>query len=294
MKKILTVILACGMAMGASAQLLWKVEGNGLEKTSYLFGTHHIAPAAWTDSVAGLNEAILAVDEVCGEIKSADMDQTAMAQKIMQMGVAPADSTLERVLAPEVYAKADSLLAALTGMQGLLQQMNGMKPTIVSTQLAALQSMIAFPDFNPTQQLDVTVMNRGEQAGKSVAGFETVEEQLDILLGEPIAIQAEDLSESIEKWDIEIVKAQQLADAYKAQNLEAVETIMFDPETGISPEHAKRLLFDRNHNWVGKLAEWMPERGILVAVGCGHLVGDQGLISLLREAGYTVTPVENN
>jgi uncharacterized protein YbaP (TraB family) len=52
-------------------------------------------------------------------------------------------------------------------------------------------------------------------------------------------------------------------------------------------------LYNRNRNWVAKLKELLPEKTLLIAVGAGHLPGDQGVINLLRKAGYTVTPIEN-
>jgi hypothetical protein len=36
----------------------------------------------------------------------------------------------------------------------------------------------------------------------------------------------------------------------------------------------------------------MPERAALVCVGAGHLPGDQGLLQLLRDRGYTVEPMK--
>jgi len=55
-------------------------------------------------------------------------------------------------------------------------------------------------------------------------------------------------------------------------------------------EELDRLVYGRNRNWVNKLQEIMPQQSLLVAVGAGHLLGEQGLITLLRNAGYTVEP----
>ena len=35
----------------------------------------------------------------------------------------------------------------------------------------------------------------------------------------------------------------------------------------------------------------MPEKGLTIAIGAGHLAGEKGLIKLLRKEGYTVKPV---
>ena len=42
-----------------------------------------------------------------------------------------------------------------------------------------------------------------------------------------------------------------------------------------------------------KLKSILPERPVTIAVGAGHLPGDNGLLDLLRKEGYTVKPVKN-
>ena len=67
MKKLLLLsILAC-VTLSSSAQLLWKVSGNGLEKPSYLLGTMHLAPAAMIDWIPGMDEALENCEVVIGE-----------------------------------------------------------------------------------------------------------------------------------------------------------------------------------------------------------------------------------
>jgi uncharacterized protein YbaP (TraB family) len=53
-------------------------------------------------------------------------------------------------------------------------------------------------------------------------------------------------------------------------------------------------LYDRNANWAKKLENLLPEKGLVIAVGAGHLPGKKGVINLLREAGYKVEPVRND
>jgi hypothetical protein len=53
------------------------------------------------------------------------------------------------------------------------------------------------------------------------------------------------------------------------------------------------LLYDRNRKWAKALDTLLHGKSLLVAVGAAHLPGDQGVISLLRRAGYTLTPVNN-
>jgi uncharacterized protein YbaP (TraB family) len=39
------------------------------------------------------------------------------------------------------------------------------------------------------------------------------------------------------------------------------------------------------------LQKWMSENSIFVAVGAGHLPGEDGLINLLKREGYRVEPL---
>jgi hypothetical protein len=50
-------------------------------------------------------------------------------------------------------------------------------------------------------------------------------------------------------------------------------------------------LKNRNENWIPVMAVMMKKRPVFFAVGAGHLAGDNGVIKLLRKAGYTLTPV---
>ena len=47
----------------------------------------------------------------------------------------------------------------------------------------------------------------------------------------------------------------------------------------------------RNRTWISKLAKQMNEKASFIAVGSGHLAGKDGLINILRQEGFQVSPV---
>jgi len=53
------------------------------------------------------------------------------------------------------------------------------------------------------------------------------------------------------------------------------------------------LLYNRNRNWIVKLKDLLPRKSMVIAVGAGHLPGENGVINLLRKEGFKVTPVKN-
>lgn len=287
---MLTLAVLLGAVTGANAQLLWKISGNGLSKPSYMVGTHHVAPISTLDSIKGFDEALESADAVYGEVVMADMNAPEAQQKMMAMAMAPADSMLTVVLTPEQFKMVDSVVQKYTMGQATLAQMAMMKPAIVGVQLAMLQSMKAFPGFNAAEQLDQEVQRRGEAAGKKIGGLETVDFQLNMLLGEPIATQAEDLVDMARKDEGMEEFAHKLADSYRAQDLDEMLRLMLDPEMGTSEAEMERMITSRNVTWVESLKTLMPEESVMICVGAGHLPGDKGLINLLRSAGYTVEP----
>ena len=79
---------------------------------------------------------------------------------------------------------------------------------------------------------------------------------------------------------------------YKTQRLNEIEQQLNDTTFGME-KHQDLLLNDRNKNWVAQLNKIMKTQSVFVGVGTGHLVGKEGLISLLRKEGYTLKPVLN-
>ena len=88
MKKRLIFILAASVILTfqSNAQLLWKISGNGLEKPSYLFGTHHVAPIHICDSIAGFNEAFNSCKQLYGEL---ELDDKPYQKKLLNIRCYP-------------------------------------------------------------------------------------------------------------------------------------------------------------------------------------------------------------
>lgn len=292
MKKLLFTIISV-LLLGyssAEAQLLWKISGNGLEKPSYIFGAHHMAPVSVLDSVPGFKEALASVDKVYGEMVMSDAMSPESQQMMMMAAIAPQDSTLTAVLSPAAIDSLNNILAKYLGPQMTAAALNPMKPAMVSTLLAAAQTQSAFPQYNAAQQLDGEIQSRAAAIGKEVGGLETMADQCQALFGGSILAQANDLMQAVRNDEIAIDVVKQLANAYLAGDLQAMLDIMENPATGFNDEQADRMLNRRNADWMRVLAGMLPAMSILIAVGAGHLPGDKGLISLLRREGYTVEP----
>lgn len=290
-----TLILALVLVTFAShAQLLWKVTGNGLGRPSYIFGTHHMAPSSMIDQIKGLEQAIAGCDIVVGEVeKDSLMNPDVQARMAMAM-MAPADSTLDKLLSPQDYMLVEKVFNKYFSTMGVkLSQMNALKPSAISTQMQAMQAIKYFPGFDASSLIDMAVQTRANDAGRPSASLESVNDQIDLLFNGPLADQARGLVEACKQDEFFQVQSAALADAYMVQDLNRLFSVMTDATMGgDSEQEMEALIYNRNRRWAAKLKQMMPERACLVCVGAGHLPGEQGLLQLLRNEGYTVEPMQ--
>ena len=132
-RKLISVALtALFVCMGASAQIFYKIEGNGLKAPSYIFGTHHLAPLSVIDSIPGCKDAFAGVEQIVGEIDMT-IDQMQLAQKMQPYMLAPQDSTLSKVIPAGDFARLNEEFKKWAPMPGMsLEMFDMLKPMVVT------------------------------------------------------------------------------------------------------------------------------------------------------------------
>lgn len=293
MRKLLISLLALLCATGAQAQLLWRITGGNCYKPSYMFGTIHLESSSYIDSVPGLSEVMGRVDAIYGEVVQDEMMSKNVMSKVLKQSVAPADSTIDRLLTPEQYKMVDSVVSRyMMGLIGL-DRLSKLKPMAIVMQLEAMQMAKYFPDFKSLAGggIDMAVQRRGSELGKYVGGFETVEQQLSIAYGSTLQEQARVLVEMCASDNEFAHNNRRLCDLYHSQDLKALQEHLFDPERGMSGENLERMCYSRNRKWMDRIVATLPVQSMLIVVGAAHLMGEQGLIELLRSRGYVVEAV---
>lgn len=289
-KSLFLIVLVTLFSSNLSAQILFKVERNCSDKTGYILGTHHFAPLSVVDSIKELPEILRSIDSLYGEIDMSGMNDPALMMSLQSKLLAPADSTLDKLL---TKAELDSVRVVWDKYSGGMvpfDMLTRMKPSVIATQLASLMVMKDLPELNPLEGIDITMQTRARELGKPVYGFETIEMQMDLLYGEPIAEQARALMKAVRDPEKQMELVKKLNSAYLTRDLDKILRLMTEEE-GNNPDTYEQMIFIRNENWMDSLAEILPNQSILAVVGAGHLPGPRGLIQLLRNAGYTVTPI---
>lgn len=300
MKRIaFIVMLLAAVFTGAGAQLLYKVSGGNLSKPSYIVGTYHLAPASFVDSIASLRNAMEQTEQVCGELEMSQMMSVEGMQKMMQAMMLPEGKTLKDILSAEEMARLNGFMTKLLGtdMSNTMveQQMGRMTPQALNTQFTLVMYMKHTPGFDASNLLDNYFQKTAAEKGKPVTGLETLDFQIKTLFnGMSLERQKQLLMCLVDNSDYYGTMTVKLADAYFSQDIEKVKAVMDEKQNNdcdSTPAEDAAMIYNRNADWITKMPALMTDKATLFAVGAAHLPGDKGVISLLRNAGYTVEAV---
>ena len=300
MKKITIAMLLFLAAIGAQAQLLWKISGNGLQKPSYIIGTYHLAPVSFTDSIKGLKDALAAAEQVYGEVVTADMTSPENLQKMQAAMMLPDGQTLDKLYTAEELTRINAALKSILGADMtnpiLAQQLGKMTPQALQTQLGLLIYLKKHPGFNPNEGFDAYFQKEAAAKGKPVGGLETIDFQVNTLLkGLPMERQKELLLCLADNLDFTEEQTENVVNAFFKQDLDGIKAAMdakLNNTCDGTPEEEERLIYGRNDNWMKQMPEIMNQKSTFFAVGAGHLPGERGLLAQLKKAGYTVEGVK--
>ena len=287
MKRILTILALSLMCLTSNAQLVWKISGNGIQKPSYILGTHHRCPFNYCDSIPGLMKAFDKVDNIIGEINMiefAEMSPERM-QKMQAMMMMPADTSLLSLFNEEETAKVNAWLKDEMGAS--LEMLSVMKPMTIMVTVQNKEMMEVIPEIATMTTIDKYMQTLGQRKGKTIGELETADYQMELLYGNSLEEQADALLEMIDHGDSKGL-LQQLTNAYKSQNLDTLWKVFQEQMTGYEYDAIVKV---RNLNWEKQMKELLPKQSTLFVVGAGHLPGESGMINLLREAGFKVKPV---
>ncbi|MBO4955620.1 MAG: TraB/GumN family protein [Muribaculaceae bacterium] len=271
----------------AHASLLWKISAPGSDKASYIFGSHHFASPDILAAYPSIDSLIASSQLVVGEISPEEL-AAAQSGSISSWLIAPADSTLSKVLDASTYALLDSI-AQSYGLGSGAAIFEMFKPAAVQTQLALLSLLKDIPELAMSGGIDEILLAKAVDAGIPVAGLETAAFQAEALFGNPIARQAEDFKAMLAKHTQWSETNHHLYDLYTSGDIEGMYSYA---SADMSEEEHSRLIVGRNAAWISFLLGLIPTTSVFIVVGAGHLGGDRGLISLLRNNGYNVTPIQ--
>jgi len=266
----------------ASHLPLWKLEGK--TNSVYLLGSIHLLNKTNYPLAAPIETAFKEGRVVAFETDIGAMSEPDTQMKMIEKMQLPEGQTLKDQLSAETYAALMKCVEKTGLPEAMVTQF---KPVMAATMLLAMDAVQM--GLDPEQGVDQHYFRRARESGKKIVPLETVDYQIDLLTGlskeEGELVVKSMLKDMANRRDMlgEIVRAWQTGDTAGIDKF-------LNEATSEAPAIMKRMVTDRNRNWVPKIEGLLRGgKDAIVIVGAAHLVGKEGVVELLRQRGLKVT-----
>lgn len=263
---------------------LWVVKDD--DTTIYLFGTVHVLKPGlgWFDEA--VKTAFDKSDQLILEIVMPE-DQAEALKVMMPLAIDQGGKTLSSRLNPEQLA---AYQAAMTSVGLPAAQFDMFEPWFPAITLSVLP--LTKLGYDPEQGAEKQLTRFARDAGKPVAGLETLTEQLGFFDGLPETQQVAFLDTVVKDLDKLGPQLDKMVALWAKGDPDGLAVAM-NESMAATPELAKTLLWDRNARWAEQLAARMDQPGtVFVAVGAGHLAGEKSVQDYLKARGLTAKRVK--
>jgi uncharacterized protein len=254
--------------------------------TAYLFGSIHILPPNLDWHSPTIDAALAASDIFVFEAPIGAEGQQQSLAFVRENGTLPPDTSLPSLL--DATARADyraAILAAHVPPE-LLARLVHMRPWLAA--LVLQTSLLENIHYSPASGVDQQLWAYAEAQKKQIQTFETIPEQLQMLMPRDRRLEIEEFDASLKELKTDRNEVGPLVDAWSEGRMNEVASLM---NAGLSstPGAKKLLIDDRNARWMKRLAVMLSEHHTyFITVGAGHLAGPHGLPALLAARGYQV------
>lgn len=262
--------------------LLWEISGNGLTKSSYLFGTMHLRDSRLFCLPDSAQQKLDSCSVLALEVVIDFNDKTALLNSIL---IQDENKYLSKILSKEEYKKVKKSVKAHCDLATLLL-MDKMRPLMLAASIMESQtkSDVSYP-------MDIQFQLNAQKQGKALYSLESAKSQIDILDKIPLVVQTRELLSTIDSLEQTKVMMDSMIQMYLHQNLAGLQQTSENVSAELDSLWQVEMLDKRNEIMVNGILTLLPQGNAFVAIGAAHLGGEKGIIELLRLQGFTVRPI---
>jgi len=259
---------------------LWRVQSK--TNTVYILGSIHfmkpdIYPLDKKIEDAFDKSQVLAVEADVNDASKLDI------QKLMDKAFYRGDDALEKHVSGETYELVKKEFA---GSGILLDLMNRQKPWFLAMTLTSLK--LVQLGFDPTYGIDMHFLSEAE-GKKRIVELESVDYQINLLSGFSDKEQEAFLLYTLDELKTLGQEVNELVRAWKSGDTQTIESLLAKSGNKGMSSLNERILYERNRHMVSRIEDYLrAEETYFVIVGAGHLVGNKGIVEMLKGKGYSV------
>ena len=259
---------------------LWKVDS--AQNSVYILGSIHVLKK----ENYPLNEKIYqAFDESPNAVFEVDLDgltSPEVQMEVLTTGFYTDGRNLEAAISPESYAFVKTQLKD-RGMN--IEQFQPMKPWMIATTIMTLE--LQKLGFEMNQGVDKHLFDRAKATGKHIQGLETIEYQLGLFDNLSPKTQELFLLQTLGELAIFETQINNVVEAWTQGRTEGLEGMLDNMRQ--FPEVYEALITKRNKNWIPHIETFLEQKEkYLIVVGTLHVLGEEGLLAMLKKKGYII------
>ena len=161
-----------------------------------------------------------------------------------------------------------------------------MKPWLLATTLTTLE--LQQLGFSLEKGVDFHIFKKAKERGKKIEALETVSYQLGLLDNLSAKTQELFLLQTLDELNILEKDMEQIVRSWSAGKTEGLEVLLNNIQE--FPEVYTAMITERNKNWMPHIESYLQEQETyFIVVGTLHLIGEKGLLAMLRAKGYRIT-----
>ncbi len=250
----------------------------------YLAGTVHLLRPSDYPLPEPYRRAYENAGQLYFETDLGQMTDMSMQASMMQELTYQDGRTLEDVLNDEAWQALNDY-ADEAGVP--LAMMRNFKPGLLVSTLSVMEFQRL--GFTP-QGIDMYFHTRATGEGKEVGRLEELEEQIELLAGMGEGHESEFILYSLEDFQRAAESIEAIVRHWRNGNMDALHRLFVEPMREQSATLYEELLVARNRDWLPTIESLLDgNEPAMVLVGVAHLVGEDGLLEMLEDQGYTVT-----
>ncbi|HXY76187.1 MAG TPA: TraB/GumN family protein [Steroidobacteraceae bacterium] len=287
-RTVLLGLLASSLLGGLNAHAagpVWAIRG--AHNTVYLAGSVHLLPVQDSALPPAFERAYRDSSRLVMELDLGKVDQMAAANWITVHGALPAGTDLRSVIGAPRYLRV-SVAAQEVGLPGGM--LDNQAPWVVALELADLEYV--HMGFDPEAGVEAQLLRHAQSDGRPTAGLESIDEELGGLEALSRADQLRMLDLTLDELKDTPSETQEVLSAWRHGDATRLAQLL-SREYQSFPALYQFLVSARNKRWLPEIEELLQRSdNSLVVVGSLHLVGEGGLLELLRKDGLTPVQLE--
>lgn len=255
--------------------LLFKISGNGYRRPSWIFGTIHMLCAKDFNIKDKVLHALNKCSHYYMEVDLGNNDEI----NLMKSQPETSGNFLENLTDEE----REEMNQLLTDEFGTNVNEVGDLPGIALVNKMTTEAM-GCDDF---KMMETELLLEAHKGGIATGGLETASFQVkiakEVFTGKELLFQLKSSGHYKDMFP-------KMIRAYQREDLSQLANFVNDQKV-MSEKAYKVLVKDRNKRWSRQIPQLMTQGSIFVAIGAGHLPGEDGIIHALRQQGLRVNPV---